>query len=206
VLALDPAFAGIGPKNPNLIGQSAWYEVSPATVGWRVTITRGWGDCEAGCISRHTWTYAVDGTGAVTLAAESGDPLPAATGGGGGGGSPSASPPVAVPAEGGPWIVGRATAGPVCPVVRNPPDPACADRPVAGAVIVIRDGAGVEVARATTGADGTFLVAVPRGGPWTVEAQAVEGLMGTPAPFEAEVANGSGAWVSVKVPYDTGIR
>ena len=63
VLAQDPRFAGIGPLDPDLIGQSAWYEVSPATVGWRVTVTMGWGDCQAGCISRHTWVYDVDGPG-----------------------------------------------------------------------------------------------------------------------------------------------
>ena len=53
VLASDPQFAGIGPLDRDLIGQSAWYEVTPGTVGWRVTITKGWGDCQAGCIDRH---------------------------------------------------------------------------------------------------------------------------------------------------------
>ena len=75
VLASDPMFAGIGTLDPDLIGQSAWYEVSPGTVGWRVTITKGWGDCQAGCISRHVWVFEVDGAGAVNLVEERGDPL-----------------------------------------------------------------------------------------------------------------------------------
>jgi hypothetical protein len=208
VLAADPQFAGIGPLDPNLIGQSAWYEVSPATVGWRVVITKGWGDCPAGCISRHTWTYDVDGVRGVVLVDEGGDPLPDGSGGpgDGSGGVVPGSPPVPIPADGGPWIAGRALAGPTCPVVQNPPDPACADRPVASAVIVIRDGSGSEVARATTAADGTFLVAVPGGGAYAVEAQPVDGLMGTPPAVTIEVGDAASAWAATVVPYDTGIR
>jgi hypothetical protein len=82
VLAQDPRFAGVGPQDPNLIGQSAWYEVSPALVGWRVTVTIGWGDCQAGCIARHAWVYDVDPAGAVTLVEERGDPLQDGSGGG----------------------------------------------------------------------------------------------------------------------------
>ncbi len=200
VLAQDPGFAGIGPLDPNLIGQSAWYEVSPGTVGWRVVITRGWGDCQAGCISRHTWTYDVDPSGSVVLVDESGDPVPDDAGG------VPASPPVAIPPDGGPWIAGRAVAGPTCPVVQNPPDPSCADRPVAGAVVVVRDGSGAETARTTTAADGTFLLAVPGAGSWVVEAQPVEGLMGTPASVTVEVGDGLSAWAAAVLAYDTGIR
>ncbi len=73
-------------------------------------------------------------------------------------------------------------------------------------MIVIRDGSGAEVARATTAADGTFLVAVPGGGAYAVEAQPVEGLMGTPPAFIVEVGGAPSAWVATVVPYDTGIR
>jgi len=209
VLAQDPRFSGIGPTDPNLIGQSAWYEVSPAVVGWRVTVTVGWGDCQAGCINRHIWVYDVDPAGAVTLVEERGDPVGDGSGDGSAGGSDGVStgdPPVAIPAEGGPWIAGRAVAGPVCPVERIPPDPACADRPVAGAVIVIRDAGGAEVARATTAEDGTFLVGVPGGGSWTVEPQPAEGLLGTAPAIVVEVADEPSAWAAVDVAYDTGIR
>lgn len=209
VLAQDPRFAGIRPTDPNLIGQSAWYEVSPAVVGWRVAVTIGWGDCQAGCISRHSWVYEVDPAGVVTLVEERGDPLGDGSGDGstdGLDGGAAAGPPVVIPAEGGPWITGRAVAGPVCPVERVPPDPACADRPVAGAVMVIRGAGGAEVARATTAADGTFLVGVPGAGPWTVEPQAVDGLLGTASATVVEVVDAPSAWTAVNVAYDTGIR
>jgi len=209
VLAQDPRFEGVGPQDPNLIGQSGWYEVSPALVGWRVTVTIGWGDCQAGCISSHTWVYDVDGAGVVALVEELGDPLDGSGGGSGSGGSGdggAAGPPVVIPAEGGPWIAGRAVAGPVCPVERVPPDPACADRPVAGAVIVVRGETGAEVARATTAADGTFLVAVPAGGSWTIEPQPVAGLMGTAPPVVVQVSDAPSSWVAADVAYDTGIR
>jgi hypothetical protein len=209
VLAQDSRFAGIRPPDPNLIGQSAWYEVSPAVVGWRVAVTIGWGDCQAGCISRHSWVYEVDPAGVVTLVEERGDPLGDGSGDGstdGSGGGGAGGPPVVIPAEGGPWITGRAVAGPVCPVERVPPDPACADRPVAGAVMVVRDAGGAEVARATTAADGTFLVGVPGAGPWTVEPQAVDGLLGTAPTTVVEVVDAPSAWTAVVVAYDTGIR
>jgi len=206
VLARDPQFAGVGPLDPNLIGQSAWYEVTRAAVGWRVTITKGWGDCQAGCIGKHTWVFDVDGSGAVRLVEERGDPLPDETGGVPGEGGSGGDPPIAIPAEGGPWIAGLAHAGPVCPVERNPPDPACVDRPVAGAVVIVRDAGGRPVSQATTNLDGSFLVAVPGGGTYTVVAQPVEGLMGTPAPAEVVVPAGAAAWATADLAYDTGIR
>ena len=70
------------------------------------------------------------------------------------------------------------TAGPVCPVERNPPDPSCAPRPVAGATIVIRDGLGGQVAAAVSGADGAFFVAVGAGD-YVVDPRPVQGLLGT---------------------------
>jgi hypothetical protein len=209
-LAQDPRFADIGPLDPNLIGQSAWYEVSPATVGWRVTITKGWGDCQAGCINKHTWVYDVDGSGAVRLVEETGDPVEDGTGDGTGGSGGSdgvgGDPPVAIPADGGPWVAGRAQAGPTCPVQQNPPDEGCADRPVAGAGVIVRDAAGRQVSQATTNPDGTFLAAVPAGGAYLVEAQPVEGLLGTPAAVQIVVPGGAAAWAAADLAYDTGIR
>jgi carboxypeptidase family protein len=98
---------------------------------------------------------------------------------------------------------GLALAGPTCPVVTDPPDPACDDRPVAGAEIVVRDAEGNEVARVTTGDDGRF-AAVLAPGRYEVIPQAVEGLMGTAAPIEVELAEGENAPITVS--YDTGIR
>jgi hypothetical protein len=78
VIALEPRLTGIAPRDPGLIGQAAWYEVTPASgVGaFVVTVRIGWGDCPAGCIDRHVWTYEVTPEGAVELVGETGDPVP----------------------------------------------------------------------------------------------------------------------------------
>jgi len=115
-------------------------------------------------------------------------------------GSSSSAPPS--PAGPPHEIGGRATAGPVCPVERIPPDPSCAARPVAGAVIVIQDASGREAARTTTDADGRYLVYVPAGD-YVVVGQPVKGLMGTPQP--QPVTTGAGTTVA-DLSYDTGIR
>jgi hypothetical protein len=180
-LAQQARFAGIGPLDPNLIGQAAWYEVTETDDGWQVMIRIGWGDCPAGCINEHRWTYAVGRDASVELIQEAGDVLPDATG-----------------------VQGTVTAGPTCPVERDPPDPDCAARPVVGAVLVFTDPDGTEVARATSAADGTFTLELAPGC-YRVTAQPVEGLMGTPAPMDVEVAAGQ-PMTELQVSYDTGIR
>jgi hypothetical protein len=100
-------------------------------------------------------------------------------------------------------IGGVVTAGPVCPVEKNPPDPACAPRPVDGAILSVRDAAGTEVARVTSAADGTYFAGVP-GGIYVVMPQPVKGLLGTPGPQSVAVADGSA--VRLDLSYDTGIR
>jgi hypothetical protein len=62
------------------------------------------------------------------------------------------------------------------------------------------------VTRVTTAGDGTFLVAVPGAGSWTVEPQPVEGLLGTPPAIVVELGGDPGGWASVILPYDTGVR
>ena len=181
VLAQDPRFAGIEPRDPDLIGQAAWSEVTETDEGWEVVIRIGWGDCPAGCISEHTWTYAVSPTGEVTLADESGAPLPTDTG-----------------------LRGTVVAGPTCPVVTDPPDPSCADRPVEGAVLVVTTADGTEVDRATSDAEGAFAIALAPGA-YRLEPQPVEGLMGTPEPIEFSVEWGM-LIPELTVSYDTGIR
>ena len=78
VLAHEPRLAGIEARDPELIGQASWYEVVPASgVGAFVVRVRvGWGDCPAGCLSEHTWQFAVAPDGIVTLLEERGDPVP----------------------------------------------------------------------------------------------------------------------------------
>jgi hypothetical protein len=180
-LAQQARFAGIGPLDESTIGQAAWYEVAGVEDGWQVLIRIGWGDCPAGCINEHRWTYAVGGDASIELINEDGDALPDATG-----------------------VRGTVTSGPHCPVETIPPDPACAARPVAGAVLVFSDADGTEVARATSAADGTYTVELAPGA-YQVTPQPVEGLMGTPALMELEVEAGQ-PMTELQVSYDTGMR
>lgn len=181
VMDENELFTGIGPRDPELIGQAAWYEVTALDDGWRVEVRIGWGDCPAGCINEHRWAYTVSSRGAVELADESGDSLP-----------PDSN------------VTGTVTAGPTCPVVTDPPDPSCADRPVEGAVLVVATLDGVEVARATSDADGRFAVSLAPGA-YRLEPQPVEGLMGTAATIEFSIELGNPT-AELLVSYDTGIR
>jgi hypothetical protein len=70
-------------------------------------------------------------------------------------------------------------------------------------VVVVRDGAGNEVARAETDATGTVFIEAPAGD-YVVEAQPVEGMMGTPEPLDVTVVDGAGTLAALA--YDTGIR
>jgi hypothetical protein len=77
VIATDPRFSGAVRLKPDLIGASKWWEAEPlAAGGYRIKLTVGWGDCPAGCIQRHVWTYDVDANGGITLVSESGDQVP----------------------------------------------------------------------------------------------------------------------------------
>lgn len=100
-------------------------------------------------------------------------------------------------------VTGVVQAGPVCPVARQPPDPACADRPVAGAVLVVTEN-GNEVARASSAADGSFHLRLAPG-EYQLAPQSVDGLMGTAAPLALSVRDGESPPPLI-VAYDTGIR
>jgi hypothetical protein len=85
VIALDPRFVGLQPKNPDLIGACCFYEATQTADGFQVVVELGWGDCPAGCINRHRWTYRVGLDGSTTLVSETGEPVPANVPSGGGG-------------------------------------------------------------------------------------------------------------------------
>jgi hypothetical protein len=77
VIASDPRFAGTIELTPDIIGASRWWTAEPLPGGgYRIELTIGWGDCPAGCIDRHVWTYEVTPEGAVELVGETGDPVP----------------------------------------------------------------------------------------------------------------------------------
>lgn len=78
VIATDPRFTGTTPLNPDVIGASRWWTSSPLSDGgFRIELTIGWGDCPAGCINRHVWTYDVAADGTLKLVSETGDDVPA---------------------------------------------------------------------------------------------------------------------------------
>lgn len=188
VFASDPRWARMTPLRPDLIGASSWFEAFSDPTGFTVSITVGQVDCQAGCIERHTWQYHVDHTGNVELVGVSGDAIdvPPATGGDG-------------PAR----VTIQLSAGPVCPVEQNPPDPDCAARSVKNAVVTLYDAEGNEVATDISNEEGTVSFEVEAGAYYTV-AEPVNGFMGTPD-GQAFAALG-GDQVELLFGYDTGIR
>ena len=77
VQAAYPEFAGLRPLDPDLIGACCWSEAKAVAGGYQVVFTVGWGDCPAGCIDRHRWTFAVAPDGQVGLIGEEGPEVPA---------------------------------------------------------------------------------------------------------------------------------
>ncbi len=194
VIAREPRLTGIGPREPDSIGQSASYEVRPASgVGaFLVTVHVGWGDCPAGCINEHTWVYAVLPDGTVNLQSEGGPAVPA-----------DAWPSPDAAGGGATGIAIAALAGPTCPVETVPADPDCAPRPVVGAVVSVQDAAGNEVAEVTLDAAGTGFADVPAGA-YVVVVRSAEGMMGSPDPQKVVVEEGRAS--TVALTFDTGIR
>lgn len=76
VVEIAPELAGIGPKDPDLIGACCFWEATPTANGYEVMFEVGSGDCQAGCIDRQRWTYSVSRDGNVELTSESGSPAP----------------------------------------------------------------------------------------------------------------------------------
>ncbi len=74
VIATDPRFAGAIQLTPDLIGASKWWIAKPlAEGGYQIELTVGSGDCQAGCIEKHTWTFEVDPEGRIQLVTETDD-------------------------------------------------------------------------------------------------------------------------------------
>ena len=76
VQAAHPEFAGLGPLDPDVIGACCWAEAKAVEGGYQVVFNVGWGDCPAGCINRHRWTFLVAPDGQVGLIAEEGPEVP----------------------------------------------------------------------------------------------------------------------------------
>ena len=77
VIASDPLFSGAAPQADDVIGQSKYWVATPLDGGgYRIDLTIGWGDCMAGCIDRHVWTYEVSPDGTLELVSEDGPEVP----------------------------------------------------------------------------------------------------------------------------------
>lgn len=98
-------------------------------------------------------------------------------------------------------VIGTILLGPTCPVVKDPPDEACADKPVFGTFIV-KDIAGVnEITRFSTQQDGGFSVSLPAG-EYSIESETPLGL-GIQAHRIEVQANETSEYT---ITFDTGIR
>lgn len=188
VFASDERWGRMMPLRADMVGQSSWYEVVADGAGFTVSITVGQGDCQAGCIEKHVWEYHVDVDGSVVLVGESGDDV-------------GIQPPVG--GDGPAQITVDLLAGPVCPVVQDPPDPNCDDRPVKNAEVKLFDASGTLVETLSSNDDGRVVFQVPAGA-YYVEPQATEGLMGTPEAQAVSVLGGDQS--GLLFGYDTGIR
>ena len=100
-------------------------------------------------------------------------------------------------------ISGRLMAGPICPVETEPPDPACADRPVEEATVTAISADGGEWTAISDEA-GRFRIEVDAG-LLTVRFGEVEGLLGTPVEMTLQVAEGADVDLG-DIGYDTGVR
>src|SRR5438270_13354325 len=108
------------------------------------------------------------------------------------------SQPAATPGTG---IQGMVQVGPSCPVERiNSP---CPPHPLA-ATVVVRDGAGAEVTRFNSGADGRFKVDLAPGSYTIVGLNFGTSLLPRPIPKSVTVTQGT--YTSINVEYDSGIR
>jgi hypothetical protein len=108
------------------------------------------------------------------------------------------SQPAAAPGTG---IQGMVQVGPTCPVERiNSP---CPPHPLA-ATVVVRDGAGAEVTRFNSGADGRFKVDL-QPGTYRLTGLTI-GSSPLPRPIPISVSVIQGTYTAVNVEYDSGIR
>ena len=100
-------------------------------------------------------------------------------------------------------ITGHLVAGPVCPVETDPPDPACAPRPVPNAEVIAVSVDGIEY-RTTSDFDGVFRLAVPAG-ELNITFSEEEGMLAAPEAVTVTVADGETVDLG-ELFYDTGIR
>lgn len=100
-------------------------------------------------------------------------------------------------------IAGTAMQGPTCPVVQDPPDPNCDDRPYVGKLVVMDSAATVAVQEFSTRSDGTFSVRIAPG------TYTIRSPVGQQMPYcanEGPISVEADRTVEEDVQCDTGIR
>ncbi len=99
-------------------------------------------------------------------------------------------------------VRGIVSLGPTCPVMRDPPDPECADRPYATNVSVYRRGSTQVFATTKSDAKGAFQFSLPPGN-YTLTARGGQ-VMPTCSPVDVTVA--PSGYKTADISCDTGIR
>ncbi|MEV0804874.1 carboxypeptidase-like regulatory domain-containing protein [Micromonospora sp. NPDC050200] len=99
-------------------------------------------------------------------------------------------------------IEGRTTVDGGCPVIRD--NSPCPDAPLSARLTVTRQGFDVPVASTTSDSDGRFRLPLPPGRYVVHPSNLTGGIHPAAAPIEVQVS--SGAYTTVTVPFDTGIR
>lgn len=96
-------------------------------------------------------------------------------------------------------VRGSVSMGPTCPVERDPPDPACADRPYSTSISISHNGATFAVAQSAL--DGTYSIALPPGA-YTLHTTGNKMLRCAPV----DVVVPAAGYVRADISCDTGIR
>lgn len=99
-------------------------------------------------------------------------------------------------------IRGTAMLGPTCPVVRNPPDPKCADKPYTGSFTVF-DVGGHALRNFATDTSGKFIFAISPGDYVIRQASSVSML---PRCADTKASVPASGFATVAISCDTGIR
>jgi hypothetical protein len=123
--------------------------------------------------------------------------------------APAAQPPAATPSSPAKpqtlgTVSGRVTSSPSCPVQTVPPNPSCADRGLAGAVVSATDGSGGEVIRTVSKTDGSYVLDLSPGRYTISAALAANQMMRAPEPASMTVEPGQSA--ELNFVFDSGIR
>lgn len=99
-------------------------------------------------------------------------------------------------------VRGTILLGPTCPVMKEPPDPECADKAYATAVLVYRVGSKLPFVIGNSDANGTFVFSLPPGS-YTITAGGDTVL---PRCAQVEINVGPSGYTTTTISCDTGIR